>query len=89
MTDKLTFKTFIESIVDALNIYVVPLILALIFLAFIWGVANYFFLQGANDQARAKGRQLILWGVVGMVVLLGLWGIVNLALSTLNLPMNG
>lgn len=82
----MTFKTLIESIVGALNTYVVPLVLALIFLIFLWGAAKYFFIQGDNDQARAKGRQLILWGVIAFVVFFALWGIVNILLSTLNLP---
>ena len=82
----MTFKTFIESIVGALNTYIVPLILALILLMFAWGAAKYFFIQGDNDQARAKGRQLILWGIIALVAFLALWGIVNLLLSTLNLP---
>jgi hypothetical protein len=81
----MTFKTFVEDVVGVLNSYVVPIIIALIFLFFVWGIAKSFILDG-SDQARAQGRQFVLWGIIAIAVLLGVWGIVNMLLSTLNLP---
>lgn len=81
----MTFKTLIESIVGALNTYIIPTVFALVFLIFVWGLARYFILEGREEGAREKGRQVALWGLMGLVVLLALWGIVNALLSTLNL----
>ena len=80
----MTFKTLIESIVAVLSVYILPVILTLVALAFIWGAARYLILEG-SDESRTKGRQLMLWGLFGIVVLVALWGIVNVALSTLNI----
>ena len=81
----MTFATFITSIVNVMNTYVIPLIVGLAILAFIWNAARYFIFAGDSEDARAKGRQSVIWGVFGIVALLALWGIVNALLSTLNL----
>ena len=74
-----------SGIIGLVNSTVVPIIFALAFGFFIWGVVKYFFLHGDNDTARAEGQQFILWGIVGMAVLFSVWGLVNLLLSTLGL----
>ena len=82
-----TFKNFIGSgssgVVGLLNTIVVPLIFALAFAVFLWGMLNYFFLNGGSDTKREEGRQFALWGILGMVVLFSVWGLVNILLSTL------
>lgn len=85
----MTFAQYIGSgttgIVGALNTVVAPVIFALAFAAFIWGVVNYFFFQGSNETKREEGRHFILWGIIGMVVLVSVWGFVNILLSALGL----
>ncbi|MDE2058094.1 MAG: hypothetical protein KGI78_04625, partial [Patescibacteria group bacterium] len=78
------FKTLVTSLVGILNAYIVPAIFALIVLAFVWGAAKYFIIEG-DEGAREHGRQLVLWGVIAIVVLVSLWGIVNILLSTLQI----
>jgi hypothetical protein len=81
----MTFKDYVTGIIDLLNTVVVPVIFALAFLVFAWGVLNYFFFSGSDESKRATGRQFILWGIIGIVVLFSVWGLVALALSTLGL----
>ncbi|MDE2021586.1 MAG: hypothetical protein KGI71_01525 [Patescibacteria group bacterium] len=85
----MTFAQFVGSgttgVIGLLNTIVVPIIFALAFLVFIWGVLNHFFLHGGEDGSREEGRQFILWGVLGMVVLFSVWGIINMLLSTLGI----
>ncbi len=85
----MTFKDFIGSsttgLIGAMNTVVVPVILALAFAAFVWGIVYYFFLHGSEETKREEGRQFILWGVVGLAVLFSVWGLVNLLLSTLGI----
>ena len=65
-----------------------PLILLLgaaAFVAFLWGVFQ--FIAHAGDSAKRKeGKDAILWGLVGLVVIFGAYGIINVALSSFNLP---
>lgn len=84
-----TFKDWIGSgttgIIGVLNTIVVPIIFSLAFAAFIWGVVNYFFIGAGDETKRTEGRQFVLWGILGMVVLFSVWGFVNILLSTLGL----
>lgn len=80
-----TFKDYVTAIVGVINTIIVPIIFAFAFLAFVWGVVNYFFLHGGEDTKREEGRKFIFWGILGMVVLFSVWGFVNLLLSTLGI----
>ena len=83
----MTFAQFIGSgttgVVGLLNVVVVPVIFALAFLVFVWGVVNYFILNAGDETKRAEGRAFVLWGLLGMVLLFSVWGFVNLLLSPL------
>lgn len=83
----MTFAQFIGSgstgVIGLLNTVVVPVIFALSFAAFVWGMLNYFFLHGGEEGKREEGRQFILWGIIGIAVLFSVWGFVNILLSTL------
>lgn len=85
----MTFAQFIGSgstgIIGIINTVIVPLIFALAFLVFVWGVLKYFIFSAGDEGKRSEGRQFVLWGVLGMVVLLSVWGFVNIVLSTLGI----
>ena len=80
----MTFAQFIGSgttgVVGLLNVVVVPVIFALAFLVFVWGVVNYFILNAGDETKRSEGRAFVLWGLLGMVLLFSVWGFVNLLL---------
>jgi hypothetical protein len=83
----MTFAQFVGNgstgVIGILNTVVVPLIGAFAFAAFLWGVFQYFFLNGDNEEKRTEGRQFAFWGVLGLVVFFSVWGLVNILLSTL------
>jgi len=85
-----TFATFIGSgstgVIGVINTVVIPVIFALVFAVFMWGIVKYFFLNVDDEKARESGRQFALWGILGLVVLFSVWGLVNILLSTLGLP---
>ncbi len=63
----------------------IPFIIGLAFLFFVWGIFQYFIAGGANDEAKAKGRSLMIYATLGFVIILVFWGIVNLLVSGLGL----
>ena len=85
----MTFAQFIgdanSGIVGAINTFIVPVIFALAFAFFIWGVASRFFFHGDDETKREEGKKFILWGILGMVVMFSVWGLVNILLSTLGI----
>lgn len=75
-------SNFSNSLIGLLNTVVVPLVFAVAFLVFIWGVYNYFILGGANAEKRAEGSKFVLSALVGFVLMISIWGIVQLLLGT-------
>tara|TARA_B100000745_G_scaffold107052_1_gene68510 strand:- start:1797 stop:2216 length:420 start_codon:yes stop_codon:yes gene_type:complete len=56
----------------------IPLVFTVALLVFLYGMFNYFIVQGDNEQSREVGRHLMLWSVIGFVVMVSIWGIVNM-----------
>jgi len=69
---------FFGNIVLFINDTLVPLVFAIAFLVFIWGVFKYFILGGDDEEKRKSGQQLMLYGIGGFVIMGSVWGIVNL-----------
>ena len=73
------------GIVESLNREIInPLIVLLFALAltfFLWGIFN-FIRQSDSDEAREVGRRHILWGLVGMVVIISVIGILQILANT-------
>ncbi len=76
---------YLQGIVTFINSYVIPFIFAIAFIVFIWGVFQYFIAGGANEEQRDKGKQLVFWGIIGFVVMITVWGIINLLVASTNL----
>lgn len=68
---------FVQNILYFVNAVLVPFILALAFLFFVFNAARYFIIQGAQEDARTKAKSLALWGILAFVFILSIWGIVN------------
>lgn len=78
-----------DSIIGIINNLIVPVLMAVAFLYFLLGVYKYF-IQGADsDSDRATGRQFVLWGVIGFVVIFSVWGLVSIVGGTFNLAPGG
>jgi hypothetical protein len=74
-----------NSIIGIINNILVPLLVAIAFIIFIWGVFKAYILSAGDSTAVSEGHQLILWGIIGFVVIFSVWGIVNIFQSTLGL----
>ena len=76
---------FFREIVDFINETLVPFIFAIAFLIFVWGVFKYFILGGGDSTKQEEGKQFMLYGIAGFVIMVSVWGIVNLLASGLGL----
>jgi len=62
-----------------------PLIYFMIGLAvvyFLWGVVEYL-IHGDEPDARATGTQHMIWGIVGLAIMVGVFGIINIIEKTI------
>ncbi len=77
----MTFKDLTANIVGLVGGSILPLLYALAFLVFIVGMARFFFTGG--EEGRTKGKQFMLWGIIGFVVMFSVWGVVKLLIGIL------
>lgn len=80
-----TVSSDISAFLNFINGYLVPLIFAVAFLLFLWGVFRYFIAGGDSDENRKEGRQFILYAIIGFVLMVCVWGIVNLIQDSIGL----
>jgi hypothetical protein len=78
-------KPYSDSIIGIINTILVPVLVAIAFIVFLWGVFKYLIYGGDNDTERATGKKLILWGIIAFVIIFSIWGIVNVLMGALNL----
>ncbi|MFT5849541.1 MAG: hypothetical protein ACI9H6_000350 [Patiriisocius sp.] len=75
--------TFFTNISTFINSILIPLIFAVALLVFLYGVFKYFILGGGNESAREEGKKLVMYSIVGFVLMVSIWGIVNLLAGNL------
>ena len=62
---------------------IIPLIIGLAFVVFLWGVYKYIVAPGPEEKS--KGKDTIIYGIIGLFVMLAAWGIVNILTQTFEL----
>ncbi len=55
---------------------IIPILLIIGTIVFLWGVILYL-TAGADEEKRANARSLMIYGLVGLFVMVAVWGIVN------------
>lgn len=76
-------KNFGDSLIVIMNTVLVPVIFALAFITFLWGVFQYFIVGATQPEKRQEGVKFVMWSIIGFVVMISIWGIVNLVGNTL------
>ncbi len=66
-----------DTIVDPL----VLLLFSVAFLIFLWGIFEFVY-KADDEGAREKGKQHLVYGIVGMVVMVAAYGIMQIIGST-------
>lgn len=81
-------EKFLGKVVTQIINPIILLLAATAFVVFLWGVFE--FIWHAGDEAKRKeGKDAILWGLVGLVIIFGAYGIINIVLGTFSLPPIG
>ncbi|MDO8579649.1 MAG: pilin [bacterium] len=64
--------------------YAITLMIAGAVVMVIWGA----FIMITSEEKRAEGRQTIIYGIIGIFVMISVWGFVNILDKTFNLRSN-
>lgn len=68
---------FIDSIMRIIS-KIIPLLVAVAVLIFIWGVLKYI-LAGSDDATkRTEARGFMIWGIIAIFVMVSVWGLVGI-----------
>lgn len=73
--------SILNSFITIINSVLAPLVFALAFLMFLWGMFTTFILGGTDEGKQTEGKQLMLYSILAFVVMVSIWGIVNLVTS--------
>ncbi len=71
-----------QGIIGLINNVAVPVLFAVAFIVFIWGVFQYFIQGGHDEEKRDTGKSLMLWGIIGFFIMVSVWGLVNILRGT-------
>lgn len=77
-----TMKSIIESKVLTTIDAAVSFIVTLAVLAFVFGIVKFMGSAG-NDKSRSEGRQFMVWSVLAIVCMVGVWGIVKIVKTSI------
>jgi Type IV secretion system pilin len=77
-----TVARLVGKINDAIITPIIALAFALAILIFTWGIFQYF-VQSTDPEKRAEGAKHILWGVVGMFIMVSAYGIIRLIANSI------
>lgn len=78
-----TITSAADLFFNIINNILIPAVFALAFLFFIWGVFRY--VVAGDEEKRKEGQRIMLWGVIGLFVMVSVWGLVNLLTASVNL----
>lgn len=76
--NKDSLQGYILLILRFINNTILPLIFSIALLFFLINAGRYFILQGAESEGKEKAKRLALYGIAGFVLMVSIWGIVNM-----------
>ena len=62
---------------------VLPVLIALGVIYFVWGVISY--VIASDEEAKKAGRDRIIYGIIGLAVIITVWGLVAILRNTFGL----
>lgn len=66
---------------------VIPVLITLGVVYFVWGVISY--VVAGDDEAKKKGRDKIVYGIIGLAVIVAVWGLVKILTNTFGIDNTG
>jgi uncharacterized membrane protein YidH (DUF202 family) len=77
--------TLLTNILGFANSVLIPFIIGIGFLVFVWGMFKYFIAGGADSGKQEEGKSLMIYATLGFVLIVVFWGVVNLLVNGIGL----
>jgi uncharacterized membrane protein YidH (DUF202 family) len=79
------FGTLLRDILTFANNVLIPFIIGIGFLVFVYGMFKYFIAGGAEEDKQKEGKDLMIYATLGFVLIVVFWGVVNLLANSTGL----
>ncbi len=79
-----TFSDVIYWIIGIFNL-LVPLIIGAAIVVFLYGT-TVFIAKAGDQEGRQSGRNFMLYGIIGIAVMVSVWGLVKFVTNTFGIP---
>jgi hypothetical protein len=77
-----TFSGLVDAILGIISL-AIPLIFSIIFLFIVWKIIDAWILNVGDEKKRSEGKNLVVIGVIVFVIMVSIWGVVQLIRSSL------
>ena len=74
-------NTFIANVDRLIINPLIVLLFALAIVFFLYGVLEFLMNQD-NEEKKTTGKSHMLWGIIGITIMMGVWVILNLIINT-------
>ena len=81
----------IEDVIDLSVSYIsaiIPILVSLAIVIFFWGIVK-FIAHSDDEKAKVEGKQLMVWGMIIIFVMVSLWSIVGFLQESTGLDVTG
>ena len=80
----MTLATLMSRIERYIIDPIILLLFSVAFLYFLWGITMFIW-KADSEDARREGTKHMLWGVIGMFIMIAAYGIMNIIVNTFGL----
>ena len=74
-----------STILYTINNVLIPVLFAVAFIVFLYGIVLKYIFSHGDPAKVSEGHKLLLWGIIAFVVMISLWGLVNVVANTFGL----
>ena len=78
--DVTDIPSFVTRIITIINDAVIPLLIGVAFVTFLYGIYKY--IVSVSVDKKEEGRTLIIYGLVGLFIMLSAWGLVDILVKS-------
>ncbi len=82
MISSTTLNGFITNVDKTIINPLILLLFALAIVFFLYGVLE-FLMNQENEEKKTAGKSHMLWGIIGIAIMLGVWSILGILVSTI------
>ena len=74
-TTPTTYQEFVDLILSIIG-FIIPALLAVVFVYFIWRMTDAWILGAGDETKRAEGKKFAVAAIIAFVVMVSAWGII-------------